>query len=159
MAFGTGHHETTRGCLSLLDRHLRPCPRALDFGSGTGILSIAMCLLGAKFVVAVERDPLAREATRANAKRNRVAGRLRVRSCLADAVGPFDAIAANVDAVTLRRSAKALGEHAPAGALLVASGIWRDQGPAVRAALGREWREVDAIEDGEWTTLALVRRR
>ncbi len=157
MAFGTGHHESTRTCLALLERHLPPRCRALDFGAGSGVLAIAMCLLGAIQVVAVDSDARAREATRANAQRNGVAERIVVRGALAEASGPFDAIAANLDAETLRAHAAGLSSRARAGTLLVVAGLVRGQEPAVRSCLAGVWREVDAMGEGEWVSLALVR--
>ena len=74
MAFGTGLHPTTRGCLELL-QEIRPMPsRVLDVGSGSGILSIAALRLGAESAVALDTDPVAVEATATNADRNSVAG-------------------------------------------------------------------------------------
>ncbi|MBI3921407.1 MAG: 50S ribosomal protein L11 methyltransferase [Armatimonadetes bacterium] len=71
MAFGTGHHSTTRFCLELLERHVKPGQSIIDLGTGSGLLSIAASKLGAGHVVAIDNDPLAIEATLENIKRNR----------------------------------------------------------------------------------------
>ena len=72
MSFGTGHHETTRLSLSLLERFLEPQMKVLDFGTGTGVLGIACIKLGAKSVFAIDNDKWAIENTIENVKRNGV---------------------------------------------------------------------------------------
>ncbi|TMB55509.1 MAG: methyltransferase, partial [Chloroflexi bacterium] len=73
MAFGTGLHPSTRGCLTLLQR-VSPMPsRILDVGSGSGILALAALRLGADRAVCLDTDPVAVEATRANAAANGLA--------------------------------------------------------------------------------------
>ena len=78
-AFGTGHHGTTAGCLELLESLVtaEPPPRALDLGTGSGILAVAAARLGVVDVLACDTDPDAIEATRANAARNGVESRVR----------------------------------------------------------------------------------
>jgi ribosomal protein L11 methyltransferase len=72
MAFGTGLHPTTRLCLAFLEGHVQPSQHILDLGSGSGILAIAAAQLGAAQVVALDTDPIAVEASAANAIRNGV---------------------------------------------------------------------------------------
>jgi ribosomal protein L11 methyltransferase len=78
MAFGTGLHETTAGCLELLVEEVRPGMRVADVGCGSGILAIAAAGLGAAEVLATDVDPLAVDATRENIEANGVADRVRV---------------------------------------------------------------------------------
>lgn len=80
MAFGTGLHPSTRICLEAMEDILQPGDNILDIGCGTGILSIAAILLGANYVLAVDTDEIAVQATRENAERNRVAENIRVES-------------------------------------------------------------------------------
>jgi ribosomal protein L11 methyltransferase len=80
MAFGTGLHPSTRICLEAIEDILQPGDNILDIGCGSGILSIAAVLLGAKHVLAVDTDEIAVQATRENAERNRVAEFIRVES-------------------------------------------------------------------------------
>src|SRR3954470_9734693 len=100
MAFGTGLHPTTRLCLLGLealaeDGSLRG--RVLDVGCGSGILSVAAIRLGAASVLGVDIDPVAVEATAANAKRNEVAGAVEVRlGSLPTGEAPFDLVVANL---------------------------------------------------------------
>lgn len=76
MAFGTGLHPTTQLCLIALEQHVKAGMHVLDLGCGSGILSIAAARLGAATVLALDTDPIAVEATRANAALNDVAGRV-----------------------------------------------------------------------------------
>jgi ribosomal protein L11 methyltransferase len=78
MAFGTGLHETTAGCLELLVEEVRPGARVADVGCGSGILAIAAARLGAADVLATDVDPLAVEATQENIESNGVAAVVRV---------------------------------------------------------------------------------
>jgi ribosomal protein L11 methyltransferase len=78
MAFGTGLHETTAGCLELLAEELRPGDRVADVGCGSGILAIAAARLGASFVLATDVDPLATEAAAENVAANSVNTLVRV---------------------------------------------------------------------------------
>lgn len=78
MAFGTGLHETTAGCLELLARQVRPGMRVADIGCGSGILAIAALRLGAASALATDVDPLAVAAAEENSAANRVADRIAI---------------------------------------------------------------------------------
>ena len=170
MAFGTGLHPTTRLCLaaleSLADRGLLTAgapdggpARLLDVGSGSGILSIAAGLLGARSVLAVDVDPIAVEASTANARRNRLGSIVTAREGSSPSgEGPFDIVLANLIASLLIRLADGLvGDVRPGGTLL-ASGIFENREADVVAAfqvrglrLARRWAE------GDWLALELAR--
>ena len=73
MAFGTGQHVTTRTCLETLERLTAVPPlRALDVGTGTGVLAIALAKLGVRHVLAIDTDPQAIAAARDNVRRNEI---------------------------------------------------------------------------------------
>jgi len=164
MAFGTGLHPTTRLCLAALealaDRGLVAGTRVLDVGSGSGILSIAAARLGAREVLAVDLDPIAVEATTANARRNRVARRIRARpGSVPTGEPPVDLVLANLIASVLVRLAPDLAEALRPDGWCLASGIFRDREAEVRDAFGRAGLEVDerwAEED--WLALAARRQ-
>jgi ribosomal protein L11 methyltransferase len=163
MAFGTGLHPTTRLCLAGIERLAddgRIQGRAvLDVGCGSGILAIAAARLGAERILAVDTDPIAVEATTANARRNRVMQRVRARvGSLPSREGPFDVVLANLIASLLVSLAPALrDELAPSGTLL-ASGIFVDRAPEVRAALEAAALTVrETTSEGDWVALEAMR--
>lgn len=152
-AFGTGHHETTTGCLAALQELDLAGRRVLDVGTGSGVLAIAAARLGAKGVVGVDTDPLAVAAARANAKVNGVD--IDVREGSADAAAPerFDVVVANLDTDTLSRLAGALAERLAPGGTLIASGVSRERQPEAIAALTRAGLPPLCRPGHEWTLL------
>lgn len=136
MAFGTGHHATTRLCLErLLDLELTGT-RVLDVGTGTGILAIAAHRLGADEVVALDTDPEAVRAAQDNAVRNGARievlhGDLRT---IAER-SPFDVVVANLVTDTVLGLAGGLVRATGTGGWLVTSGIGRDRCHEVVTAL------------------------
>jgi ribosomal protein L11 methyltransferase len=159
MAFGTGLHPTTRLCLAALeplaaDGRLA-ASRVLDVGCGSGILAIAAIKLGAASALGVDIDPIAVESTAANARRNRVVRRLRVRAgSLPTAGAPFDVVLANLVAGILVPMAAALHDELRPGGTLLASGIFRDREDEVRVAFEAAGLAVAGRSaDGDWVAL------
>jgi len=163
MAFGTGLHPTTRLCLAALERATAggelDGARVLDVGCGSGILSIAAARLGARDVTGLDIDPIAIEATRANARRNRLARRIRARAgSLPSGEPAFDVVVANLIASVLVTLAGPLREEVRPGGLLIASGIFEDRVAEVAAAIeGAGLVVVDRSDEGEWVALAARR--
>jgi ribosomal protein L11 methyltransferase len=165
MAFGTGLHPTTRLCLealeSLADRGALCGADVLDVGCGSGILSITAARLGAAGVLGLDIDPIAIEATGANARRNRLVRLVRARpGSLPSGSGPFEVVLANLIASVLIELATPLAGELATGGRLIASGIFRDREPDVRSAfagagldVGRRW----ASED--WVALEATRHQ
>jgi ribosomal protein L11 methyltransferase len=163
-AFGTGSHATTRGCLELLERGLAATspPRALDIGTGSGILAIAAALLGVPAVVALDVDPDAVAAAAANAARNGVADRVRVEPIDAASFSgsPAPLVLANLLGATLVALAPDLARVCATPGQLVAGGLLASEAPAVTAAFAPHGFAVaDAVEDEGWSSLRLVRSR
>jgi ribosomal protein L11 methyltransferase len=165
MAFGTGLHPTTRLSVealeSLADRGALSGANVLDVGCGSGILSIAAARLGAAGVLGLDIDPIAIEATTANVRRNRLLRRVRGRAgSLPSGAGPFDVVLANLIASVLVDLAGPLaGELAPGGTV-VASGIFRDREPEVRAAFDGAGLDVGGRwADEDWIALEATQRR
>ncbi len=152
-AFGHGGHPTTRLALEALDRVARRRASILDFGTGTGVLAIAAVALDAERVVAVDRDPAARRAAVANARRNGVVEHLHVAP---KATGRnYDLIAANVTIDVHEAVAADLVDRlAPTGALLV-TGILTEQVDRAAAAYAPLVEVVRADAAG-WTLLELT---
>ena len=163
MAFGTGLHPTTRLCLAALeplDEGGRLAEASvLDVGCGSGILAIAALRLGAASALGVDTDPIAVESTLANARKNRLARRLRARTgSLPTGAGPFDVVLANLIAGVLVPLAPALRDELRPGGTLVASGIFVDRVADVRDAFESAGLSVvDRSVDGDW--IAFVARR
>lgn len=141
MAFGTGEHATTRGCLRLLDAALRPGDRVLDVGSGSAILSIGAALLGASEVVAVEYDADANLNARDNLVQNGVDRRVTIIEAMADApllaeLGHFDLIVANILSGVIRPLLPAFRQALadPDSSRLIVSGILQSEAEEVMAA-------------------------
>ncbi len=160
--FGDGSHETTRVCLQALAALApRTGPwRMLDFGSGSGILSIAAARRGA-VVDAVEIDALAAAHGERNATANGVSERIRTLRTLEQTRPPFDFVMANILRAVLLDYAGELVERMAAGAALVLSGLVSTDVPevSVRYAshLGGDRPEV--YERGEWRALVWRRSR
>ena len=152
MAFGTGHHETTRICLRLLAEH-PPQGRVLDVGTGTGVLAIAALVLGADAALGVDIDPWSVTNGRDNAALNGVASRFEVREGSLDVVPEtgFDAVVCNVIRSILTPMLGGLTDRAGPGAPLVLSGLLATERDAVVADLaGRGWSVQSEAAENEW---------
>jgi ribosomal protein L11 methyltransferase len=142
LAFGTGHHGTTRGCLLLLDHVLKAYRprRLLDLGTGTGVLAIAAAKALHETVLASDIDPLSVHVARENARLN-ASGHL-VRAVHATGFsapefaqfGPFDLVLANILANPLRQMATQMARHLAPSALVILSGLLTPQAASVIAA-------------------------
>jgi ribosomal protein L11 methyltransferase len=159
-AFGTGSHGSTRGCLVLLEALLdrRPVGHALDIGTGTGILGLAAAALGVPRVTALDTDPDAVAAARANAERNRVAER--IECALFDPRGLDDHAAPLILANLLAASHIALAPHyrrllSPGGHLIL-GGILVEEKAAIQEALARHgFTLAEHAESDGWVSLLL----
>ena len=159
MAFGTGLHPTTRGCLELLQSISMP-ESVLDVGCGSGVLSLAALRLGAGRAVGLDTDPLAVEATRANAERNGLATRVdaRLGSLPSEPEDRYPLILANLVAAVLIELAPGLAGHLEPGGTLLASGIIEPRADEVIAAMVEAGLAVvGRRDDGEWVSLRLRR--
>lgn len=160
MAFGTGLHPTTRGCLVLL-QELRPVPATvLDVGCGSGILALAALRLGASRAVAVDTDPLAVTASAGNAVRNGLADVLEVREGSLPEVAEttYALVLANLVAALLVDLAPRLAAHTSPGGTLIAGGVIGPRAVEVIDALDAAGLAVrDRRDDGEWVSLRLDR--
>lgn len=160
MAFGTGEHATTRGCLRLLDAVLAPGDRVLDVGSGSAILAIAAARLGAAHVWAVESDADANLNARENIAQNGVEPVVTLAEATADATWlaaqqPFDLILANILSGVIRPLLPAFASALrPTGRLIVSGILQTEHEQVVRAAAaaGFQLERVDA-EDEWWSAL------
>jgi ribosomal protein L11 methyltransferase len=166
LAFGSGEHGSTRGCLLALEgiAHRRP-RRILDLGTGSGILAMAAARLLHRRVLATDIDPWSVRVTRQNAALNRLGNRISAR--LADGwrhpalrrAGPYDLVFANILARPLSLMAKHLAASLAPGGTAILAGLLSGQARAVLAAHRRCGLVLErVVQDGAWTTL-VVRAR
>ncbi|MBZ9883904.1 50S ribosomal protein L11 methyltransferase [Mesorhizobium sp. CA10] len=166
LAFGTGHHGTTAGCLEVLEQVvLRERPRnALDLGTGSAVLAIALAKLAHIPVLATDIDPVAVRVAAANARLNHV--KALVETVTAPGFhhpifarrAPFDLIVANILARPLMRLAPEMAKHISLGGSLVLSGILDRQRDAVISAyVGQAFRHVRTLHREGWVTIHLKR--
>jgi ribosomal protein L11 methyltransferase len=156
LAFGSGHHASTRLALAWLARTLRGGESVLDYGCGSGILAIAAAKLGARRIAAVDLDPQALEAAAANARANDV--ELRVTSPDALPAGDYDVVVANILAQPLIQLEPILAARTRAGAYLALSGVLEAQAPEVSAAYAPDFEVgVAAVQEG-WVLIEGRRR-
>jgi ribosomal protein L11 methyltransferase len=166
LAFGTGHHGTTSGCLEMIDTvggRERP-GNALDLGSGSAVLAIAIAKYLRIPVLATDMDPVATAVGRSNARKNGVLPLVRTKTATGfhdpvfAANAPFDLIVANILARPLMRLARAMARHAAPDGSVILSGILERQRHAVLAAYGAQrFRHVRTLWRDGWVTLHLKR--
>lgn len=166
LAFGTGHHGTTAGCLEMLEQVIqREHPRnALDLGTGSAVLAIAVAKLAHVPVLATDIDPVAVKVAAANARLNHVKGLIETVAApgfhhpIFAARAPFDLIVANILARPLMRLAPQMAGHIALGGSIVLSGILERQRDAVIAAyVGQKFRHVRTLHREGWVTIHLKR--
>lgn len=167
MAFGTGHHGTTQGCLKALDRLIEAgvtCHNVADIGCGTAVLAMAAARIWPETVLASDMDEVAVDVAEANVVANGLEGRV---ICL-EAMGfahdrlrdaaPFDLVFANILKQPLIDLAPDMAAHLKPAGFAVLSGILNDQADEVAEVYARHginpWHRE---EIGDWTTLTLCR--
>jgi ribosomal protein L11 methyltransferase len=160
MAFGSGTHETTGMCISLLEETVRGGERIIDVGTGSGILAIAAALLGAGHVLAVDIDPDAVRVASENVAHNHVENVVTVLEgdLLKDVQDTCEICVANIISDIIISFAAPLKEHILPGGLFICSGIVNVREEEVRQALLAAGFEILKTEHkGEWT--AFLSRR
>ena len=168
MAFGTGHHGTTLGCLRAYDRLLNDAQRfdnVLDLGCGTAVLAMSAARMGAASVLASDIDPVAVEVALANVKANGLEGRvgcvesIGFDSPVVQAGAPFDLIFANILKGPLIELAPDMAAHLASGGLAILSGLLIEQADEIVEVYQAQGFDLQTREDlGEWSALMLRRR-
>lgn len=166
LAFGTGHHGTTSGCLEMIEivgRRERP-RNALDLGTGSAVLAIALAKMQHIPVLATDIDPVATKVAAVNARLNEVSSFVETRTApgfhdrLFRLRAPFDLIVANILARPLMSLAPDMGRFVTPGGSIILSGILERQRNAVLAAYcGQRFRHVQTLWRDGWVTLHLKR--
>jgi len=156
MAFGTGLHPTTRMCLQALEEHLEPGAKVLDLGTGSGILAIAAARLGAGSVLALDNDPVAVRAARANVQSNGVRNTVTVEpGSLDKTTEEFELVLVNILArVIIELAGQGLVDRVRPTGLMIAAGIIEEQEAEVTAALRERGLEiVERRQEKDWVAL------
>ena len=158
MAFGTGQHATTRGCLEALETTVTAgrVRSALDVGTGSGILALALERLGVEWVVALDTDAAVLPVARANLARNGARRIALVGGSVAALRARFDLVVANLVAAAIVTESSALAGAVGAGGRLVLSGLLEDQIRSVEDAYA-DWHIVETRGEDDWRTLTLER--
>lgn len=158
LAFGTGQHPTTRLCLEWLERHGAAGQEVLDFGCGSGVLALAALKFGAKRATAIDIEPQALEASRANARLNGFEDSIRIGG--PELLGPdaYALILANVLAEPLIALAPEFAAHQPPGGQLVLSGLLPSQQDVVVEAYANWYEAFERHESDGWALLTGRRR-
>ncbi len=160
MAFGSGTHETTGMCLSLLDEMIAGGEEIIDVGTGSGILAIGAALLGASRVLAVDIDPDAVRVAAENVRKNHVESVVSVQQgdLLQQVSAVCDICVANIISDVIISFAAPLKAHIRPGGYFICSGIVSVRADEVAAALTDAGYEIlRKVTRGEWT--AFLSRR
>ena len=156
LAFGTGTHETTRLCLELLEKYINSNVNVLDVGCGSGILSIASILLGAKSATGVDIDELAVKTALENAKINNVNNKINaVCGNLTEKIsGKFGIIVANIVADVIIDLNKSIKNYMNENSIYLMSGIIESYKDNVLLSLESEFNILDIKTENGWVAIA-----
>jgi ribosomal protein L11 methyltransferase len=160
MAFGTGLHPTTQLCMCVLEEFVQPGMKVLDLGTGSGILAVAAAKLGARRVLALDKDQQAAKVARANVVDNVVDECVGVRQgSLSDVSGTFDLVVVNILArVIVEMVEEGLSERLQPDGVLVTAGIIADKTVDVVTAFERNDLElIERRQRGDWVSLLAKR--
>ena len=156
LAFGTGSHPTTHLCLQWLDNNLRGGETVLDYGCGSGILTIAALKLGAGSATGVDIDPQAIKASNDNAAQNEVQAAFYLPDGLPQ--GQFDVVVANILANPLRMLGDMLAGRTKTGGRIVLSGILEEQIDEMSAIYAQWFDLAPTIVNNGWACINGVKR-
>src|SRR3989304_1213357 len=160
MAFGTGTHPTTRGCLRLIEDVVSRggIETMLDVGTGSGILAIAAARLGVQRAIAIDLDSAAVKAAEENIALNKVEAQVRVAKIKVDIIYVmFNLVVANIIAEELIRLSVPLKGRVMPGGCLILSGIVGEKADMVKEAF-KELSLEKELQEGEWVSLLYKRQ-
>ena len=160
MAFGSGYHDTTVLCLTLLEKYLKPGDRVIDVGTGSGILAIGAALCGAENVLAVDIDPDAVRVARENIAHNQLSDVIEVRegNLLDQTPETCEICVANIIADVVCSLAVPLIPHITPGGLFICSAIILERTEEVRQCLEEAgYTILETLSTEEWTAFCARR--
>ena len=156
MAFGTGTHETTRMCMTHLEKYINKNSRVLDVGCGSGILSITSLLIGAKEVTGVDIDPVAVKVAIENGEMNNFRApqyNIKRGNLVDEAQGKYDVIVANIIADVIIAVCGDVKQFVADDGVFISSGIICDRKEDVKKAFAEQgYTIVEELEEGEWVS-------
>jgi ribosomal protein L11 methyltransferase len=157
--FGTGHHQSTRLCLVLLQNRDLEGRTVVDVGTGSGVLAITAAKLGAAFVSAIDVDAEAVENARENVERNGVGAivEAHVRDIEESSLSSADVVTANLTGTLLAKHARRLVRLVKPGGALIAAGFTADERHIVEEAFASELAIAESAEEDGWWAFALIR--
>ncbi len=158
LAFGTGTHETTRLCMELIEKYQKDGDDVLDMGCGSGILSVASLLLGAKSAVGVDIDPLAVKTALENVEVNAVADKFTgICGNLTEKVtGKFNLLLANIVADAIIMLSKDAPKFMYENSVYIVSGIIDTRENDVIEAITPTYKIIEKREENGWVAMALT---
>ncbi|MEM9617096.1 MAG: 50S ribosomal protein L11 methyltransferase [Pseudomonadota bacterium] len=164
-AFGTGHHPTTAGCLTLLDRFAGFAPKKiLDLGCGSAVLSIAAAKLWNRMVLATDIDPKSVEIAAENVALNDVEDFVVMQTAAGfdhpdiETAAPFDFVFANILAGPLAELAPGMAEHVSKNGRVMLAGLMHEQEEKVTAAYeAAGFRQINRLDQPTWPVLLFVK--
>ena len=164
-AFGTGHHPTTAGCLTLLDRFAGFAPKSvLDLGCGSAVLAIAAAKLWGRDILATDIDETSIEIASENAALNGVGDKVKTLAAAGfkhegiAAAAPFDFVFANILAGPLAELAPDMADHVSKNGRVMLAGLMAEQEEKVTAAYAQAgFRVINRLDDETWPVLLMVK--
>lgn len=156
MAFGTGTHETTRLCLSLMEKYLKKDMTVLDMGTGSGILAIYAAKMGAEKIDAYDIDPVAVKVAKENFVENSVQDKIfcKVSDLMQNADKTrekYDFVCANIVADIVIRLSECMGDYVKKNGLCAVSGIIEPQAERVKNAVCQKgFVLIDELKENDW---------
>ncbi len=153
MSFGTGDHQTTKICLSFLEKYVKPGMKILDAGSGTAILAIAAVKLGAEKVIAFDIDEWCFDNGIENTKLNNVADKVEIKKCELNDISEnnFDLIIANIQKNILLDLADGFKQRLKSNGIIILSGLLEMDREAVKEKYSSlRFNEIDFLQMDEW---------
>ncbi len=160
MAFGSGTHETTFMCLTMIEKYMKKGARVIDIGTGSGILAMAASMCGAGDVLAIDLDPMAVKVAAENVEKSGLAGKIRVQQgdLLERVDETCDIAVANIIADVICALSSPVKTHIAEGGLFICSGIIREREDDVLSALAAaEYSIVEIMRKGEWIAVCAKR--